>query len=128
MRSHFVCLRDYPIPIRIATVRVKIEYTNNNDLNFMSRFTSGERRGLIVLIVLLGALPLWLCTKSFFFGDSGSKDDGVAVRFDTLAVAPDTLVADSVNKRVRSPKKAVKANVKKSKPAVARNPLDDVVN
>lgn len=94
----------------------------------MSRFTSGERRGLIVLIVLLGALPLWLCIKSFFFGHSESKDDEVAVRFDTLAVAPDTLIADSVNKRVRSPKKAVKANVKKSKPAVARNPLDDVVN
>ncbi len=94
----------------------------------MSRFTSGERRGLIVLIVLLGALPLWLCIKSFFFGNSEVKDDGVAVRFDTLAAVSDTVVADSVNKRVRSRNKAVKANARKSKPAVDRNPLDEVVN
>ena len=94
----------------------------------MSRFTSGERRGLIVLIVLLGALPLWLCIKSFFFGNSEVKDGGIAVRFDTIAAPSDTVVADSADKRVRSPKKASKHNEKKPKPTVNRNPLDDVVN
>lgn len=116
------------LPVVPSLLELRIESININELNLMSRFTSGERRGLIVLTVLLGALPLWLCIKSFFFGNAEVKDDGIAVRFDTIAAAPDTVVADSADKRVRSPKKAAKHNEKKPKPTVYRNPLDDVVN
>lgn len=93
----------------------------------MSRFTAGERRGLIVLILLLLIMTAWISLRECARDDADASLRESAVRFDSINSDADT---SSLKIPVRWGEKRKKTakDPKVSKPVKPRSPLDEEVN
>lgn len=105
----------------------------------MKNFTAGERRGLILLIVLLACILLGKLMLDGRFSASPEHSDSSAIKIESpnagdssvVLSSSDSLMRDSLHKYPQSKKKAKKVRSKKqrvSEPIKQRNPLDEAVN
>ena len=98
--------------------------------------TSGERRGLIVLTVLLALIVVFvLCRKALFSPRAGNSDesvesvDTVAMDSDTLFYTVDSLSGGSKYSARKSKSRVdAKQSIKTRRIPVTRDPLSEPVN
>ena len=94
----------------------------------MGKFTAGERRGLIVLMVILAALCVVMFTRSYMgcytMGELRINEERATVRFDSVSRSDSVFVQDSLKVRRKSKNKASKSKIVPPR----RNPLDEELN
>ena len=94
----------------------------------MGKFTAGERRGLIVLMVILAALCVVMFTRSYMsshtMGELSINEERAAVRFDSVSRSDSVFVQDSLKVRRKRKNKASKSKMLPPR----RNPLDEELN
>lgn len=105
----------------------------------MKNFTAGERRGLILLIVLLACILLGKLILDGRFSASQKRSEGSAVKIEAsnagdssvVLSGSDSLMRDSLHKHPQLMKQSMKGRTKKqrvSEPVKQRSPLDEAVN
>lgn len=95
----------------------------------MAGFTSGERRGLIVLIAILACLTLFLLlSRRFAYKEVEIATADAELRIESVAdsIVPAASAQDSAAGRVKKARKVKSRRV--ATPPPPRNPLDETLN
>lgn len=93
----------------------------------MARFTAGERRGLFVLIIVLGLLTLYLVVRNDLALQQTVTPPSVC-SVDTIAVSDTVSAGRKADSAAVKPSRRKKVSPRRTEGPLRRSPLDDGVN
>lgn len=93
----------------------------------MGRFTAGERRGLFMLIIVLGFLTLYLVVRNALATQQTVSPPSVC-SVDTISVSDTVSVGHKADSAAVKPSRRKKVSRRQTEAPSRRSPLDDGVN